>query len=84
MTSEGDGPFLVFRAEKSEPPVVVEKPLKGKQAALYDLIESEAPVTREAVREITISEGIFENSDQFNWARTMQELQEKRNDRRSQ
>lgn len=64
---------LVF--EISEAPITEEKPLKGKQAKLFELIFSEGPVERETLREIAIEEGIFDNSDQFK--RTAQELKKK-------
>ncbi len=55
---------LVF--ETSTPSVFeVKTTLKGKQKALFDLIEHEAPIERDRLREVAISEGIFENSRQF-------------------
>jgi len=61
---------LVF--DPCGPPVAEDKPLKGKQAALYDLITQEAPVSRETLRTIALSEKLFETTDQFK--RTFQEL----------
>lgn len=64
---------LVF--EMTEAPVTEEKPLKGKQAKLFELIFREGPVERETLRNITIEEGVFDNSDQFK--RAVQELKKK-------
>ncbi|MCR9236178.1 MAG: AAA family ATPase [Alphaproteobacteria bacterium] len=64
---------LVFDACAA--PVVEEKPLKGKQAALYDLIAQEAPIDRDTLRNLVLAEGDFENADQFK--RSLQELKKK-------
>lgn len=60
---------------KTDAPVAEEPPLKGKQAALYGVIEQEAPVERETLREIVLNEGIFQTSDQFKNA--LQQLKKK-------
>lgn len=70
---EDDISSLVF--EMSEAPITDEKPLKGKQAKLFELIFSEEPIEREALRNIAIEDGIFDNSDQFK--RAVQELKKK-------
>ncbi len=71
---EEDMTSLVF--DQSEAPMrEVKSELKGKQAALFATIEQEAPVDRNTLREIVLSEGTFDNSDQFK--RALQELKKK-------
>jgi hypothetical protein len=71
---EEDMTSLVF--DQSEAPVRGAKPeLKGKQAALFMVIEQIAPVDRNTLREIVLSGSIFDNSDQFK--RALQELKKK-------
>ncbi|CAM3778007.1 AAA family ATPase [Litorimonas haliclonae] len=62
---------------ETSPPVPVEEetPLKGKQLALFKLVETEAPVEREALRNIAIEDGIFETTAQFR--RAVNELKKK-------
>jgi hypothetical protein len=62
--------------QRCAPPMGEDKPeLRGKQAALFAVIESEAPVERDVLRNITLAEGIFENADQMR--RALHSLKEK-------
>jgi hypothetical protein len=71
---EEDMTSLVF--DQSEAPVRGAKPeLKGKQAALFMVIEQEAPVERDVLRNVVLTGRMFENSDQFK--RALQELKKK-------
>lgn len=54
--------FVMVRGEP-EFEVAQIPPLKGKQKALYELIEHEGEITRDKLREVAIAEGICETAD---------------------
>ncbi|GFO81785.1 MAG: hypothetical protein A49_14120 [Methyloceanibacter sp.] len=60
---DGDMTSLVF--DKCAAPVAEEKPLKGKQAELFNIIAREQPVSRDTLRAIAETEGVCEGHDQF-------------------
>ncbi|MEM8575535.1 MAG: AAA family ATPase [Pseudomonadota bacterium] len=70
---DDDMTSLVF--EQCVAPVMEEKPLKGKQADLYEIIAREQPVSRETLRTIAEAEGVCEGADQFR--NTLQPLKKK-------
>ncbi|MBO6510140.1 MAG: AAA family ATPase [Roseibium sp.] len=72
---DGDEEITSLIFEKSAPPVAEEPSLKGKQAELFEIIVREVPLDRETLRNVVLSEGVFETPDQFK--RALQELKKK-------
>lgn len=60
---EADSLVLVKSEQTFDP--VPENPLKGKQKALYELIEHEEEITRDKLREVAIAEGICKDAAGF-------------------
>lgn len=50
--------------EPCAPPVEEEKPLRGKQAALYELITKEAPIDRDTLRDVALAGDDFKTPEQ--------------------
>ena len=74
--SMDDDDFTSLVFEPCAAPVIEEeKPLRGKQAALFELIAREIPATRDTLRDIAIDEGLFDTANGFR--RALNELKRK-------